>query len=158
MSTFQKTNAMRILEKMELPYTTVSYEVDEEHLDAVTASEKLGIDPNVMFKTIVMVGASNQIYVFCTPAAYEISLKKAREITGEKSISGLPLKELQSKTGYIRGGCSPLGMIKVYPTYIEETALLADYVYVSAGVRGTMLCLKPQDLIKASSGTFASFI
>lgn len=153
-----KTNAMRILESAGKNYSVVSYEYDEDNLDAVHAAMSAGLDPDVVFKTIVMISETKQIYVFCVPGRYEISLKKARELTGTKSISSLPLKELQKTTGYIRGGCSPLGMIKQYPTFIEESAQLCDRIYVSAGLRGMQLCVKPSDLAEVCKATFASFI
>ena len=153
-----KTNAMRILDAMGIAYGVLSYEVDEDHLDAVHAASKIGVSPDEVFKTIVMQGSSRQLYVFVTPAAYEISLKKARDITGEKTIASLPLKDLQKMTGYIRGGCSPLGMIRKYPTYIEESAQLQDEIYVSAGQRGLQLHLAPADLAKASDASFEAFI
>ena len=153
-----KTNAMRILDSMGLDYDTASYTVDEEHLDAVHASLELGVSTDEVFKTIVMQGSSRQLYVFVVPAAYEVSLKKARELTGEKSIDSLPLRELQKMTGYIRGGCSPLGMIRKYPTFIEESAQLQERIYVSAGQRGIQLYLTPSDLAAACQATFESFI
>lgn len=154
----KKTNAMRILESCSVPYTTLSYAVDENHLDAMHASAELGIDSERLFKTIVMITDKKELFVFCVPAPYEISLKKVRELCSVKSIDLLPLSMLQKYTGYIRGGCSPLGMIHKYPTYIEESALLCDRIYVSAGIRGTMLCLKPESLAKVTEAEFVSLI
>lgn len=153
----RKTNAMRILEKMDIPYETVAYEFDEEHLDAIHASQSAGLDPEQVFKTIVMKGGTNQLYVFVTPAEFVISLKKARALTGEKELELLKLDQLMKYTGYIRGGCSPLGMIHTYPTFIEQLALLQDEIYVSAGQRGLQLKLSPEDLRRASDGQFADF-
>lgn len=154
----KKTNAMRILESENVPYTTLSYEVDEEHLDAIHAAEKLNIDAEQLFKTIVMITDEKEIFVFCVPAPYEISLKKVRQLFHAKSIDLLPLSQLQKYTGYIRGGCSPLGMIHKYPTFIEESALLCNKVFLSAGVRGTMLCLDPKDLARITEAEFTALI
>ena len=123
----------------------------------ITPDDIYGLDPEKVYKTIVMISSSNQIYVFVTPALFTISLKKAKDLTGEKSLELLKLDLLRKYTGYIRGGCSPLGMIRKYPTYIEELAQLEDYIYVSAGVRGLQLRLKPEDLAAACEGEFASF-
>lgn len=153
----KKTNAMRGLEKLGLPYETVEYDVDPERLDALSASAKAGLDPEVVYKTIVMVGSSGQGYVFVTPALFNISMKKARALTGEDKLELLKLDLLLKWTGYIRGGCSPLGMIRKYPTYIEELAQLEEFIYVSAGQRGLQLKLRPDDLVTASGGSYASF-
>lgn len=153
----QKTNAMRLLEQKGIAYETVEYEVDEDHLDAVHASKSAGLDPETVYKTIVMKGASNQLYVFVTPAEFTISLKKARSLTGEKELELLKTDLLLKYTGYIRGGCSPLGMIRQYPTFIEALAELEDYIHVSAGKRGLQLKLTPADLQRATGAVFADF-
>ncbi len=141
----KKTNAMRILEAKRVEYTTLSYEVDSEHLDAVHTAELLAIDPDSLFKTIVMQSVSNMIFVFCVPASTEVSLKKAKAIVGEK-VSPLKLSELQKTTGYVRGGCSPIGMKKPFPVFIDESACMYDEVYVNAGERGALLCVAPASL------------
>ena len=153
----QKTNAMRLLEQKGIAYETVEYEVDEDHLDAVHSSQSAGLDPETVYKTIVMKGASNQLYVFVTPAEFTISLKKARALTGEKELELLKTDLLLKYTGYIRGGCSPLGMIRQYPTFIEALAELEDYIHVSAGKRGLQLKLTPADLQRATGAVFADF-
>ena len=153
----QKTNAMRLLEQKGIAYETVEYEVDEDHLDAVHASQSAGLDPETVYKTIVMKGASNQLYVFVTPAEFTISLKKARALTGEKELELMKTDLLLKYTGYIRGGCSPLGMIRQYPTFIEALAELEDYIHVSAGKRGLQLKLTPADLQRATGAVFADF-
>ena len=153
----QRTNAMRLLEQKGIAYETVEYEVDEDHLDAVHASQSAGLDPETVYKTIVMKGASNQLYVFVTPAEFTISLKKARALTGEKELELLKTDLLLKYTGYIRGGCSPLGMIRQYPTFIEALAELEDYIHVSAGKRGLQLKLTPADLQRATGAVFADF-
>lgn len=148
---------MRILESLHIPYSTMSYEWDEEHIDAKHVCEVAHLNPEQVFKTIVLEDNGKQKFVFCLPADYVISMKRVREITGSKSIDLLPTKDLQKTTGYIRGGCSPLGMIKKFPTYIEETAQLFDKIYVSAGLRGLQLCLKPDDLLLAAEAQWADF-
>lgn len=153
-----KTNAMRILESLSIPYSIHTYEYDEENLDAVHAAKSAGLDPEKVFKTIVLRNSRNEVYVFCLPAEFEISLKKARAITGSKDIDLIKQSELMPLTGYIRGGCSPLGMKKRYPTYIEETALLEDRIYISGGQRGIQLEVAPEDLRRAADAVFADFI
>lgn len=144
---------MRILESHGISYETDTYDVDEEHLDAVTAAGKLGIDPESVFKTIVMRTDSNEICVFCVPATVEVNLKKARMASGAKSIAPVRPAELLGLTGYIRGGCSPIGMKRHFRTFIDETILLHETVYVSAGVRGQQLVLTPENLVRASEAT-----
>ncbi len=149
---------MRILESLSISYTVHTYEWDEEHLDALHASEAAGLDKECVYKTIVMMNSDKELFVFCLPAEFSVSLKKARAVTNSKDIDLLPLSELQKYTGYIRGGCSPLGMKKHYPTFISELAELEETIYVSAGQRGMQLSLKPDDLLKATNGTYADFI
>ncbi len=152
-----KTNAMRILEKNSIDYRVITYEYDEDHLDAVHIAKSAGLNLEQVFKTIVMINQSKELFVFCLPAQLEISLKKARDLTGSKSIDLLKLDQLQKYTGYIRGGCSPLGMIHTYPTFVEELATLEDTIYVSGGQRGLQVQLKPTDLVKCCKATVASF-
>ena len=152
-----KTNAMRILEKNGIDYKITTYEYDEDHLDAVHIAKSAGLNLEQVFKTIVMINQSKELFVFCLPAQLEISLKKARDLTGSKSIDLLKLDQLQKYTGYIRGGCSPLGMIHTYPTFLEELATLEDTIYVSGGQRGIQVQLKPDDLVKCTNATVASF-
>ncbi len=153
-----KTNAMRILESLSIPYIVHSYEWDEDNLDAIHAAKMGGLDPEKTFKTIVMINENKRLFVFCLPAEFDISLKKARALTESKAIDLLKTSELQKYTGYIRGGCSPLGMLHQYPTFISELAELEDSVYVSAGERGRMLELSPENLRKAANAIFADFI
>ena len=152
-----KTNPMRILEALGIEYKKHSYEVDEEHLDAVHAAKEVGIETERVYKTIVMKNSNNQLFVFCLPADFDISLKKARAITGSKDIDLLKMTELQKYTGYIRGGCSPLGMIKKYPTFILDLAELEETICVSAGIRGTFLEVKPNDLLRAAEAEYRDF-
>lgn len=153
MSVQKKTNAMRILESQGIPYKTTSYEVDEKNLDAVTAAKKIGIPPEQVFKTIVMRTETNEICVFCVPATVEVNLKKARAASGTKEITPVHPSELLELTGYIRGGCSPVGMKKQFRTFIDESVVLYNDVYVSAGLRGRQLILKPEDIVKATQAT-----
>lgn len=148
---------MRILEKLAIPYGTLSYAWDEDHIDALHVCREKGLDPEQVFKTIVLRSGDGRIFVFCLPAAAVISMKKVRALTESREIDLLPLGNLRKTTGYVRGGCSPIGMIRRYPTWIEETAQLFDTIYVSAGQRGLQLVLKPDDLLKAADAQWADF-
>ncbi len=154
----KKTNAMRLLDNLKIGYTTKEYECDGIHLDAVSASKSAGIPLELVYKTIVLKGASNTLYVFVTPAEFEIKLKKAKELTEEKELDLLPLDQLLRYTGYIRGGCSPLGMIHRYRTFISDLAQLEEHIYVSGGMRGIQICIAPDDLQRACEGEFADFV
>ena len=140
------TNAMRLLKQAGIPFDTSEYEVDESDLSGVHAAEALGVDADCVFKTLVARGAKGALCVFCIPVAQELDLKKCAAVAGEKKIEMIHVRELPALTGYIRGGCSPIGMKKKYPTWIDETATLFDRIYVSAGVRGQQLVLAPDDL------------
>ena len=148
-----KTNAMRILDGLKIPYEVSSYEDDGEHElakgAALRLAEKIGVEPECVFKTIVMRTETKEICVFCQSAVSEINLKKARNAAGCKEISPVKPDELLGLTGYIRGGCSPLGMKRKFRTFIDETVLLCDFVCISGGQRGVQIKLKPEDLIKA---------
>lgn len=150
----KKTNAMRILDGLKIKYETLSYEDDGEHELSRGAAEniaaKLGINPAACFKTIVMRNESKQIFVFCQSAIHEINLKKARNASASKEINPVKPAELLALTGYIRGGCSPLGMKKKFPTFIDHTALDFEKIYISAGVRGQQIVISPADLVKAT--------
>ena len=143
-----KTNVMRLLEQAGIAYKSGEYEYDEADLSGVHAAKALGMDPDIMFKTLVARGDKKGIMVFCIPVAEELDLKKAAKAAGDKKIELVHVKELLGLTGYIRGGCSPIGMKKKYPTYIEETALLFDEISVSAGMRGCQVMLNPEELIR----------
>ena len=140
------TNAMRLLQKGGIPFDTSEYTVDESDLSGVHAAHELGIDPDCMFKTLVARGDKKGLSVFCIPVAEELDLKKCAAVTGDKKIEMIHVRELLGLTGYIRGGCSPIGMKKKYPTWIDETAQLCERIYVSAGMRGQQLILAPDDL------------
>ena len=142
-----KTNAARLLDAAGIAYNLVPYEVDEEHLEASHVAAQLGEDLDRVFKTLVLRGDRNGLFVCVMPGSMEVDLKVAARISGNKSCAMIHVKELPPLTGYIRGGCSPIGMKKPLPTFIHESALLYDSIYVSAGVRGLQLCISPQDLM-----------
>jgi Cys-tRNA(Pro)/Cys-tRNA(Cys) deacylase len=153
-----KTNAMRILDSLNIEYDYMTYESEDGHIDGVSVAHKTGQNPEAVFKTLVAVGHSKELYVFCIPVEYELELKKAALVSNEKNIEMLPLRDLTKNTGYVRGGCSPIGMKKHYKTFIDESALLQDKILVSAGVIGTQIIIKPDDLIKAAEATYADLI
>ena len=142
----EKTNVCRLLEQAGISFRTAFYEVDEADLSGVHAAAQLGIDPEVMFKTLVTRDEKNALHVFCIPVAEELDLKKCARAAGVKNLEMIHVKELQGLTGYIRGGCSPVGMKKKYPTLLDETAQLFDEIYVSAGARGASVILSPEAL------------
>lgn len=144
----EKTNVMRVLEQKKIPYRAHTYEHQEGvGVDGVTVARSLGQDPECVFKTLVARGASNAIYVFDIPVADNLDLKKAAKAVGEKSIAMIHQKELLPLTGYVHGGCSPVGMKKQYPTVFHETAEIIDTIMVSAGKIGFQVELAPADLI-----------
>lgn len=143
----QKTNVMRMLDAAKIPYKVMEYEVDEDNLAGTHIAEQIGLAYEVVFKTLVARGDKTGPVVFCIPCDGEIDLKKAARVTGNKRIEMVQVKELLGLTGYIRGGCSPIGMIKKFPTFIDETALICDDITVSAGVRGAQILLSAEALI-----------
>ena len=142
-----KTNAARLLDAAGISYSLVPYQVDEEHLEASHVAQQLGEDLDRVFKTLVLRGDKNGLFVCVVPGSMEVDLKVAARISGNKNCAMIHVKELLPLTGYIRGGCSPIGMKKPFPTFIHESALLWDTIYVSAGVRGLQICIEPQALI-----------
>lgn len=146
----KKTNAARFLDTLKLPYEMTSYEVDEDDLSATHAAEALGVDAACVFKTLVARDDTKRIIVACIPAAAEIDLKALARVAKAKRCELVAVKELLGLTGYIRGGCSPLAMKKVYSTFIDNSINEHAKVYVSAGLRGVQLCLSPDVLIQAS--------
>lgn len=143
-----KTNAMRLLAQAGIPYEVIEYEVDEENLAGVHVAEQTGLPAEQVFKTLVARGEKRGCLVFCIPVAQELDLKKAAQAVGDKKIELVHVKELLGLTGYVRGGCSPVGMKKHFPTYFDETAVLFDKISVSAGVRGAQLYLLQEELIR----------
>ncbi|MBM7698951.1 Cys-tRNA(Pro) deacylase [Kurthia huakuii] len=146
----QKTNAVRLLDQQKIPYHLQEYAVNDDHLDGVTAANEVGQPVEKVFKTLVAKSTKGQLYVFVIPVAKELDLKKAAKAVHEKKIEMLHVKDLLANTGYIRGGCSPIGMKKHYPTYIDSDVQLVDEVLVSAGKRGMQLCLTPDNLVAAA--------
>lgn len=144
----QKTNAARLLDSKKIPYELVPYVVDENDLSAVHVAAQLNEPIELVFKTLVLRGDKTGVFVCVIPGAEEVDLKKAAKASGNKSCAMTAMKELLGLTGYIRGGCSPLGMRKPYPTHIHNTALQYDFIYVSAGVRGLQIKINPKQLIE----------
>lgn len=149
---------MRELEHASIPYKAHYYPVDEDHLDGMHVANALNQDPQQVFKTLVCIDPKNQIAVFCIPVNSEMDLKKAAKAAHFKSITLLTLNRLTALTGYIRGGCSPIGMKKHYPTYIDETAQLFDTIMVSAGKRGIQIELDPNDLTTFIHGQYVDLV
>lgn len=151
----EKTNAMRILESAGIPFEILSYTVDESDLSGVHVAEELNLPAEQVFKTLVTKGSKNGYAVFVIPVAEELDLKKCALAAGDKRVEMIPMKELLPLTGYIRGGCSPVGMKKPFPTYFDETATLFDRIYLSAGVRGKQFCIDPIVLCDFLGAEFA---
>ena len=153
-----KTNAMRILDAAKVPYEMMSYEVKDGKIDGISVAEKIGKEPAIVYKTLVAQGTSRGIYVFVIPVTEELSLKKAAVATGEKKVEMIAVKDIQKLTGYIRGGCSPVGMSKKYPTFIHEEAQNKETIIVSGGKIGVQIVLKAQVLAKVISAQFVDLI
>lgn len=149
----QKTNAARLLDAAGIKYGLIPYEVDESNLAADHVAESLGEPIEQVFKTLVLRGDRNGLFVCVMPGNMEVDLKVAARISGNKSCEMIHMKELLPETGYIRGGCSPIGMKKPLPTFIYESALLYDNIFISAGVRGLQLRISPEDLIRITSAS-----
>lgn len=152
-----KTNAMRILERQKIPYTYETYECDE-FTDGIETADKLGYEHQYVYKTLVTTGKSGEHYVFVIPIEEEIDFKKAAKAVGEKSLEMLHLKDLTKVTGYVRGGCTAVGMKKQFPTVIQEDAKDLPHMHVSGGKLGMQLTLAPLDLAKAANAEFADII
>lgn len=150
-----KTNAMRMLDRAKISYEVLSYEYDESDLSGVHAAQALSLDPAQVFKTLVTRGGKGGVFVFCIPVDAELDLKKAARCAGVKNIEMLHVRELQGLTGYIRGGCSPVGMKKQYPTFIDASADMFGEIYVSAGRRGQQLKVNPRELKEFIGAQFA---
>lgn len=150
-----KTNAMRILDRNHVSYQLIQYECDN-FIDGLHTAEITGAPVEQSFKTLVAQGKSRQYYVFVVPIAEEVHLKQAAKVVGEKSIELIPVKEITKVTGYVRGGCSPLGMKKNFPTVIHESAAKYDQIYVSGGRIGTTIVVNPTDLVRVTGATLAN--
>lgn len=155
MSKIQKTNAARILDRAGISYNLIPYTVDENNLAADHVAEELGEDIRRVFKTLVLHGQRCGYFVCVVPGNTEVDLKKAAHIAGDKKVDLIAVKELLPLTGYIRGGCSPLGMKKRFPTFFHESALEFDEIYVSAGVRGLQIGVDPRQLIEVTDAVTA---
>ena len=142
-----KTNAVRLVSQVKIPCREAFYEYDVDDLSGIHAAEALGFPPEQVFKTLVARGSRTGINVFCIPVCSELDLKKAAKVAGDKDMAMVPVKDLLGLTGYIRGGCSPVGMKKRYPTYFDETCEIFDEIAVSAGERGHQMIVPPTDLI-----------
>lgn len=153
-----KTNAVRLVQQANIPVREAFYEYDEQDLSGNHAADAIGMPHEQVFKTLVTRGERSGIHVFCIPVCFELDLKKAAAAAGDKSIAMVPVKELLALTGYIRGGCSPVGMKKKYPTHIDETAILHDEIAVSAGARGHQMILPPEALSDLIGAEFADII
>jgi len=152
----EKTNVARLLDQKKVPYTPRQFDVSDGVLDAETAAARLGISPETCFKTLVTVGASGKYYVFIVPGPRELDLKAAARAAGEKSIAMLPQARLLPLTGYVHGGCSPIGMKKRFPTFLDELARGLPQITVSAGKVGHQVSLAPQDLADMAGARFAA--
>src|SRR3954465_9041194 len=145
-----KTNAIRILDAKKIAYEVLTYENQDGKIDGVSVAEKIGRDPKEVYKTLVAQGASKNVYVFVIPVAEELDLKKAAKAAGEKNIEMLPVKDIQKWTGYIRGGCSPIGMKKEYKTFIDEQVKDLETIIVSGGKIGVQMVLEPELLTEVT--------
>ncbi len=158
MEKIQKTNAARLLDRAKIPYELIPYEYDENDLAANHVADALGEDINCVFKTLVLHGDKCGYFVCVVPGNCEVDLKKAAKAAGAKKVDLIPMKDLLTITGYIRGGCSPVGMKKAFPTFFHTTAIDFDDIYVSAGQRGLQLKVNPQQLINFVRGTLSDIV
>jgi len=158
MKKIKKTNAARILDELHIGYELMTYPVDEEHLDAVHVAEEVGMPPEQVFKTLCVRGDKTGIVFAVIPGNGELDLKKLARVSSNKRCELVPLKELLPLTGYIRGGCSPLGAKKEYPVYMDESGLRYERIAISAGQRGMQIVAAPGDLVKATRAVAASLI
>ena len=153
-----KTNAIRILDSKKVSYEMLSYESEDGKIDGISVAHKIGVDEKNVFKTLVAQGTSKELYVFVIPVAEELDLKSAAKIAGEKKVEMIPVKDILKHTGYIRGGCSPIGLRRPYKTFIHESAKDLEFMIVSAGKIGHQIKLQPNDLSKVVSGKFEFLI
>ncbi len=149
-----KTNAMRMLDRLKIPYEYLTYECDE-FISGISIAYKIGLPHELVYKTLVTTGKSGEHYVFVLPVEAELDLKKAAKAVKEKSLEMLPVKEITKVTGYVRGGCTAIGMKKKFPAILDESAKILDQIYVSGGKIGMQLKLKPEDLKRASGAEYA---
>ena len=153
-----KTNAMRILDSKKISYEMLSYESEDGKIDGISVAHKIGVDEKNVFKTLVAQGTSKELYVFVIPVAEELDLKSAAKIAREKKVEMIAVKDILKYTGYIRGGCSPIGLKRDYRTFIHESAKGLDFIIVSAGKIGHQIKMNPKDLVSVVEGEFAFLI
>ncbi|MFR7935545.1 MAG: Cys-tRNA(Pro) deacylase [Clostridium perfringens] len=153
-----KTNAMRILDSKKVSYEMLSYESEDGKIDGISVAHKIGVDEKNVFKTLVAQGTSKELYVFVIPVAEELDLKNAAKIAGEKKVEMIAVKDIMKYTGYIRGGCSPIGMKKNYKTFIHDSAENLDFIIFSAGKIGYQIKMNPKDLLSVVEGEFTFLI
>ena len=153
MAAEQKTNAMRLVEQAGISYTPHTYPHGKDAVDGITVASLIGRDPAQVFKTLVTKGSSGNYAVFVIPVTGELDLKKAARAAGEKSVAMIPVADINKVTGYVRGGCSPVGLKKPYPIYLDETAILQETIIVSAGKIGQQIELAPDDLLQLVNGS-----
>lgn len=153
-----KTNAIRLLESRGVPFETMSYVYDEEAGGAINAAAAMGVSPERVFKTLVATGGPGLYVVFCLPADAVLDRKKAAAASGYRAVELVPVKDLFGLTGYVRGGCSPLGMKKPYPVYIDEIATVFDWILINAGSRGLQARIDPRHLADAAGARFADLV
>lgn len=153
-----KTNAMRILDKSNIQYSIKEYPVDENDLSGVHVAKVLGMDERMLFKTLLLKGEKRGYLVCCIPVAEELDMKKAAKAAGDKSVTMLPLKDLTAVSGYLRGGCSPIGMKRQYPTFIESTATAYDSIAISGGKRGVQIIIAPNSLSEFIGAEFCDLV
>lgn len=154
----KKTNALRLLDREKIPYRTAEYDVSDGDLEATTVARKIAMPPEQVFKTLVARGDGAETVVFVVPGNCELDLRLAARASGHKKVELLPVNELLATTGYIRGGCSPLGMKRAFPTYFDESIELWEETAVSAGVQGMQVILDPHDLLRATDGRLAELV
>lgn len=153
-----KTNAMRILEQKKIEYSVITYNTNDDKIDGISVAEKINRNPKFVYKTLVVQGNSKNIYIFILPVKEELDLKKAATAACEKNVEMIPVKDILKWTGYIRGGCSPIGMKKNYKTFIDCSALDIENIIVSAGKIGIQMELKTSKLAESSNAEFRDFI
>ncbi|MDC0759614.1 Cys-tRNA(Pro) deacylase [Brevibacillus sp. AG] len=150
-----KTNAMRILDKEKIAYTMLTYATDDGKIDGIAVAQKIGREKNVVYKTLISQGSSKSYYVFVIPVEAELDLKEAAKAVGEKKIEMIPVKEITKVSGYIRGGCSPVGMKKLFPTVIDQRAQSLETIIVSGGNIGVQIEMAVEGLLQATKGSLA---
>ncbi|MEK4484527.1 Cys-tRNA(Pro) deacylase [Psychrobacillus sp. FSL H8-0484] len=152
----QKTNAVRLLEQQKIPFELIEYELTGDQVDGVTVANKIGYSENVVYKTLLITAGSNKYFVCIIPVSNELNLKHVAKVIGEKKVELLPLKDLLTTTGYIRGGCSPIGMKKLFPTIVDDSAQNLDFIIVSGGRIGLQVKLSLSDLLMITKGQVAT--